>query len=852
MASSGESNRDETGGGARRLTAAEVRWTCGPDDLPFRSTAELTPPDALIGQERAERSLEFGVDIRSRGFNIYAAGIPGTGRTSMIMARLQAEAARRPSPDDWCYVHNFDDSHRPRALRLPAGQAPTFQAQLREVVETLRHDMQRAFDTEEYQNQRDAVTQAVQTERREAFSAFEQQASDRGFEVRQLPAGLGVSPVRDGRPMSSEALRDLPEAERERIQAASQELEERLGRLMRRLRRRQRAARSTLSELSADVARSVARPLLDDLREEYRALPHVTTHLDAIESHITQHHENFLESDSTALPTQGPGPQSDPYVPYRVNVLVTHEPGTGAPLVRDTHPTHPHLFGRVETRTELGVSVTDFTLIQPGALHRANGGYLVLDANDLLQSGTSYAALKRALRNERVRIESAAEDLGLPLSVRLEPQPIPLDVKVALVGPPDVYALLYELDPDFGQLFKVLAEFETEIELNAENSMRYARFIAARCADEDLRHFDRSAVARIVEEGVRLAGDRTKLSTQFGDISDIVREAEYWARRRGGDVVTEEDVWASIDERIRRSNRLETQLRDRMADGTVMIDADGSAVGQVNGLTVVGVGSHEFGQPNRITARVFAGRDGHQHRPGSEAVGTHPRQGRHDLNGTFGLDGPLTMSASIAFEQSYWGVEGDSASLAELLVLLSALSDYPRPGHGRDRVGEPGRVQAVGGVTQKIEGFYDLCLRHGEQGVLIPASNARNLTLRWDVTGAVDDGTTFTPRRMWRRCTAHRSFRRDPGHVGPLFFRHGVRCGASPLKSYGPWKVTAPRCWAELLPSLAAIDRGNGRSADLLFGVQIDRSYWSPADRWTTACVPRPGVRALAAVRLPP
>ena len=751
MASSGESNRDETGGGARRLTAAEVRWTCGPDDLPFRSTAELTPPDALIGQERAERSLEFGVDIRSRGFNIYAAGIPGTGRTSMIMARLQAEAARRPSPDDWCYVHNFDDSHRPRALRLPAGQAPTFQAQLREVVETLRHDMQRAFDTEEYQNQRDAVTQAVQTERREAFSAFEQQASDRGFEVRQLPAGLGVSPVRDGRPMSSEALRDLPEAERERIQAASQELEERLGRLMRRLRRRQRAARSTLSELSADVARSVARPLLDDLREEYRALPHVTTHLDAIESHITQHHENFLESDSTALPTQGPGPQSDPYVPYRVNVLVTHEPGTGAPLVRDTHPTHPHLFGRVETRTELGVSVTDFTLIQPGALHRANGGYLVLDANDLLQSGTSYAALKRALRNERVRIESAAEDLGLPLSVRLEPQPIPLDVKVALVGPPDVYALLYELDPDFGQLFKVLAEFETEIELNAENSMRYARFIAARCADEDLRHFDRSAVARIVEEGVRLAGDRTKLSTQFGDISDIVREAEYWARRRGGDVVTEEDVWASIDERIRRSNRLETQLRDRMADGTVMIDADGSAVGQVNGLTVVGVGSHEFGQPNRITARVFAGRDG---------VISIDREAKlsgpiHDkgamilagfLNGTFGLDGPLTMSASIAFEQSYWGVEGDSASLAELLVLLSALSDYPldQGTAVTGSVNQHGEVQAVGGVTQKIEGFYDLCLRQGltgRQGVLIPASNVRNLTLRWDVTGAVDDGT---------------------------------------------------------------------------------------------------------------
>jgi lon-related putative ATP-dependent protease len=750
VADSGVASPEESGSGARRLTAAEVRWTCGPSDLPFKTTAELPPPDALIGQERAERSLEFGVDIRSGGFNIYAAGTPGTGRTSMIMARLRAEAARRPTPNDWCYVHNFDDSHRPRALRLPAGKAPTFRAQMRDVVETLRHELQRAFDTEEYQNQRDALGQAVQVERREAFRDFEDRASERGFAVTQQPAGLSVTPLLDGRPISPEALRDLHEAERERIREEGQEFEDELGRLMRRLRRRQRAARTTLNRLNADVAGSVARPVLDDLREEYAGLPDVTSHLNAIESHVAENHEKFLESDSTDLPTERPGPTPDPYLPYRVNVMVTHEPGTGAPLVRDTHPTHPHLFGRVETRTEMGVSTTDFTLIQPGALHRANGGYLVLNAGDLLQSGVSYAALKRALRNERVRIESVAEELGMQLTVRLEPEPIPLDLKVALVGPPDVYALLYELDPDFGQLFKVLAEFETEIDLNSENTMRYAQFIAARCGDEGLRHFDRSAVARIVEEGVRLAGDRTKLSTRFGDISDIVREAEYWARRRGGDVVTEEDVWASIDERIGRSNRLETQIRDRMADGTVMIDADGSAVGQVNGLTILGVGSHEFGQPNRITARVFAGRDG---------VISIDREAKlsgpiHDkgamilagfLNGTFGLDGPLTMSASIAFEQSYWGVEGDSASLAELLVLLSALSDYPlsQGTAVTGSVNQHGNVQAVGGVSQKIEGFYDLCLRQGltgTQGVLIPASNVRNLTLRWDVAGAVEEG----------------------------------------------------------------------------------------------------------------
>ena len=575
MASSGESIRDERGGAARRLGTAEVRWTCSRDDLPFQTTAELTPPDALIGQERAERSLEFGVDIRSGGFNVFAAGTPGTGRTSMVMARLRAEATRRPTPDDWCYVHNFEDSRRPRALRLPAGQAPTFRAQLREVVETLGHDLQRVFDTEQYQAQRDALTQAVQAERREAFGAFEERASAQGFALNQSPVGLNVAPVVDGRPMSPEVLRSLSESERERMQATRQELEDELARLLRRLRRRERAARTSLNDLNADVARSVAKPLLDDLREEYAELPEVQSHLDAIEAHVTRHHRNFLESGEASLPTPRPGPSPDPYLPYRVNVLVTHRPGTGAPLVRDTHPTHPHLFGRVETRTELGVSVTDFTLIQPGALHRANGGYLVLDANDLLQSATSYAVLKRALRNERIRIESPAEELGLPLAARLEPQPIPLDLKVALVGSPDVYALLYDLDPDFGQLFKVLAEFETEIELNAENTMRYAQFIAARCVDEGLQHFDQSAVARIVEEGVRLAGDRTRLSTRFGDISDIVREAEYWARRRGGDLVTEEDVWASIDERVRRSNRLETRIRDRMADGTVMIDAKG-------------------------------------------------------------------------------------------------------------------------------------------------------------------------------------------------------------------------------------------------------------------------------------
>ena len=734
----------------RKLNAADVRWTCNPSQLTFGTTADLDPPDALIGQTRAERSLEFGVDIKSPGFNIYAAGIPGTGRTSMIVERLREEAAKRPVPDDWCYVHNFDDNHRPRALRLPAGTAPIFSSQMADVVETLVHEIPRAFETDEYRDRRDHITQSVQNDQRKAFHKLEQQASAVSFGLIQSPTGLTVAPITDGKPMSPAALNAMSAAEREQLEATSNKLEAEVTRTTRWLRTQEREARDAIPTLDRDVARSIARPLLDDLRDHYAELPPVVAHVDAIEQHVIQNYGRFLESGKPDKSSQRPHPAGDPLLPYRINVLVTHAPPTGAPLVRDGHPTHPRLFGQIETRSEFGVTVTDFTMIRPGTLHRANGGYLVLEIEDVLQMRLSYEALKRALRDQIIRIGSAADDMGLQSMARLDPEPIPLDVKVALVGPPDVYAMLYEHDPDFGELFKVLAEFETEIDLDDGNITRYAQFVAARCVDENLLHFDESAVAQIVEEGVRIAADQTKISTRFGDISDIIRESEYWARQRGGKIVTQEDVWASIDERTRRSNLLETRIRDRMSDGTILIDLDGAAIGQINGLSVLGVGAHTFGQPNRITARVFSGRDG-VISVDRETKMTGPI---HDkgamilagfLNGQFGTVTPLTMSASITFEQSYGGIEGDSASLAELLALLSALTESPllQGIAVTGSVNQHGEVQAVGGVTRKVEGFYDLCERHGltdQQGVLIPDSNVRNLSLRRDVAQAVSEG----------------------------------------------------------------------------------------------------------------
>ena len=726
-----------------------MRWTCDPDTLSFVSTAELERPDALIGQERAERSLEFGVDIRSPGFNIFAMGLPGTGRTSMIFERLRAVADSRPTPPDWCYVHNFDEPHRPRALRLPPGAAPEFRRHIADLVAALESDMARAFATDEYEAQRRDIGQREQSQRQAALQALDRQARASGHALVQTPVGLSVAAVRDGQPLAPEALRQLPESERSAIEQARSVLDGALADTMRALRRGQRQARDQLHTLNVDVARSVVQPLLEDLREAYRNHEDVTAHLLAVEQHATENFEVFRGSDDDgSAPDPAARYRADPLLPYQVNVLVTHAADCGAPLVREGHPTYPNLFGQIEQRQTMGVVTTDFTMIKPGALHAANGGFLVVQAEDVLPNAAAYDGLKRALRDQVIRLETVAEELGLASPARLDPEPIPLDIKVALVGAPWVYYLLHDADPDFGDLFKVRAEFDTEIERNDANMNRYAQFIAARCHDEGLPHFDRTAVARVVEEGVRLAQDRRRLSTRFGDLSDIITEAGHWARRAGADLVSEEHVWSSIDERIRRSNLTEEKIRDRIADGTVMVEIEGTAIGQVNGLSVVNLGGYEFGQVHRISARTYPGRDG-VFSIDREAKLTGPIHDKGAMilagfvSGAFGVEGPLSLSATLVFEQSYGGIEGDSASSAELYALLSSLSGLPlrQDVAVTGSVNQYGQVQAVGGVTQKVEGFFDLCRQRGltgAQGVLLPAANARHLTLRWDVAKAIE------------------------------------------------------------------------------------------------------------------
>jgi predicted ATP-dependent protease len=701
----------------------------------------------MIGQERAERSLDFGVDIQSPGFNIFAVGLPGTGRTSMILERLRAVARRLPTPPDWCYVYNFEEPHRPQALQLPPGAAPEFRRQMAELVETLKIEMVRAFETDQYDTQRNRIAQRIQDDRHVALQAIERQAQKAGLAITQTPVGLSVVPVQDGEPLSPEVLTQLPKDQRAAIETARDDMEDALSRTMRELRIQQRTARDQMRSLSVEVARSVVGPLVEDLHEAYQGLDEVTVYLRAIERHITENFEAFRGGPDTDQQEGSIARREDPLLPYQVNVVTTHTPDSGAPLIQEGHPTYPNLFGRIEQRQVFGVVTTDFTMIKPGALHAANGGFMVLGAEDLLRSRASYDGLKRSLRDGVIRIETVADELGLPSPARLDPEPITLDAKVALVGAPGIYYSLHDADPDFGDLFKVRAEFDTEIDLNENNMEHYARFIAARCHEESLPHLDRTAVARVVEEGVRLAQDRRHLSTRFGDISDIIREAAHWARKSGTDSVNEAHVLSSIEERIRRTNLMEKKFRDRIAEGTVMVDVEGKAVGRVNGLSVIGLGGYEFGQANRISVRTYPGRDG-VISIDREAKLTGPIHDKGAMilsgfvSGTFGIDGPLSLSATLVFEQSYGGIDGDSASSAELYVLLSSLSGLPlrQDLAVTGSVNQHGEVQAVGGVTQKVEGFFDLCRERGltgTQGVLLPAANAKHLTLRWDVAKAV-------------------------------------------------------------------------------------------------------------------
>lgn len=735
------------------LSAEELRYRCDLDQLDFESTEELPGLEGIIGQPRATRAIDFGISIPSHGFNIYALGPIGSGKTFTVKRFLEEKAAKEKVPDDWCYVNNFSDPYRPWAICLPAGKGIEFQEDMGELIDHLRSDIPRAFESDEYEEETDRISSKFKEMREAELAELEKKVKARGFVLVRTPAGLLIAPAVEGEAISPEQYKELSEERQQEIEQARQELEESLEATLRQIRGKRKKVEQRINELDKKVASFVSGPYIEELKEKYSQNLQVLDYLEEVCEDVVENVEDF-KSGEEGLQIQAMGIkiplQPTPFTKYKVNVIIDNSETEGTPVIVESNPTYRNLIGRIEHRSQFGALFTDFTMLRPGALHRANGGYLVMEAKDVLTRPFAWEALKRAIEDREIKTEELGERYQTISTVTLEPEPIPLDAKVVLIGDPLLYYLLYELEEDFQKLFKVKADFTVQMDRTPENMKEYALLIKDRCEKEELKHFDRSGVAKVIEYSSRLVEDQEKLSTRFGFLCDLVREASYWAGKNGHDLVTEEDVQQAIEEKFYRSNLVEERIRELIEDGTIFIDTDGEVVGQVNGISIVTLGDYTFGKPSRITARTFMGRSGvvdiEREVEMSGRIHNKAVMGLAGyLGGKYAQDVPLALSASLSFEQLYEEVEGDSAASTELYALLSSLSGYPlKQGIAvTGSVNQHGEVQPVGDVTRKIEGFFDVCKVKGltgEQGVVIPAQNVKNLMLRDEVVEAVKEG----------------------------------------------------------------------------------------------------------------
>jgi lon-related putative ATP-dependent protease len=731
---------------------------CDPATLPGDSTDDLEDLPGLLGQERAIEAVAFGVGIKHQGYNLFALGTSGTGKHSVIAEYLRRQATRRPTPDDWCYVNNFVDPQRPNALRLPAGRARALAEAMDHLIEELGMVLPASFESDDYRARREVIDEQVKQQAERGFSELRQKAQAQNVTLIRTPTGLALAPLKDGEVLSQEAFAKLPPEEQARIKDVIEGLQDELEAVVRRMPDTERQHREAVRKLNRDVTQFAVGHLIEDLRRAYQDLPEVVSYLGEVEADIVDHAEDFLPE---ARPVPGPmsaqmpqGPEEadsePPFRRYQVNVMVENVPGSGAPIYYEDRPSHQTLVGRVEHIARFGALVTDFNLLKPGALHKANGGYLILDAIRLLQSGIGYESLKRALRSNEIRIETPEQMMSVASTISVEPEPIPLDIKVILVGEPQLYYQLQSQDPDFPELFKVQVDFEERVDRNHHNTALMARLIATSVRRENLKAFDRTGIARVIEQASRMVEDSQKLTTHMRSINDLLVEADHFAGLANARQVTAEHVQQAIDAQLRRADRVPLRLREEILRGTYHIDTSGARIGQINGLAVLGMGLLSFGKPSRISARVHLGRGevtdierevelgGALHSKGVLILAGF-------LGGRFSRDRPLSLAASLVFEQSYGGVDGDSASMAELCALMSALAEVPiRQRYAMTgSVDQYGRSQAIGGVNEKIEGFFDLCDARGltgDQGVIIPASNVKHLMLRGDVVAAARAG----------------------------------------------------------------------------------------------------------------
>lgn len=735
------------------LTPQQLRRRIDPASLGGATTADLEPVSQLIGQERAVDAVRFGMAIRRQGYNLFVLGPPGMGKHTLVRGFLRAEAASAPRPSDWCYVHNFQQPDKPKALRLPPGYGSRLRDSMRKLAEESAAAIAATFDSEEYRARIEEVGEEFGERERKAFQVLGEEAQQQGIALVHTPAGFAFAPLRGSAVINPDEYEKLPEEERNRISETIEKLQEKLQRIIRQVPQWGRERRNKLKELHRQFTTLAVDHLIAELEAEYVDLPEVVRHLadvrrDLIDS-AAQPRQTAEGAPEAAEPA---GEQTPAWLRrYQANLVVGHDGEVGAPVVIEDNPTYQNLVGRVEYLSHFGALVTDFNLIKAGSLHEANGGYLMIDAHKLLTQPLAWDALKRALVSRRLHINSVGQMMGLVSTVSLDPESIPLDVKVVLFGERTLYYLLYEWDPDFRELFKVAADFEEAVDLDEESLRLYARLIATVASNESMLDFDAAACAQVLEHVVRLAGDQYKLSAHMQSLADLMREADHIARAAGRSTVDASSVLAAIAAQDRRADRVRVRMQDAIREGVMLIDTSGAKVGQINGLSVFQVGPNAFGMPTRITAttRLGSGEVVDIQREVKLSGAIHSK-GVLILSSLLGAryarNQPLSLSASLSFEQTYGTVDGDSASLAEFCVLLSSLADVPirQDFAVTGSIDQHGEVQAIGGVNEKIEGFFDICRTRGlsgTQGAVVPASNVRHLMLRTDVVAAVEAGT---------------------------------------------------------------------------------------------------------------
>lgn len=734
------------------LPAEKLYTRCDPAQLAFNTTDELEDLHEFIGQPRAASSIEFAMGVRRQGYNLYVMGAPGTGKHAMVKQMLSARARKEPCPDDWVYVNNFEHPHKPLALSLPAGRGSELHADMQKLVDELRIAIPAIFESDEYRTRSEHIDAEFAERHEKAFGALAEEAATHQISLLRTPNGFSLAPTKDGEVIAAEDYEKLPVEEKKRIEEAIGMLQQKLERIIRSVMQWRKERFERFRQLNREMTLIAAGHLVDELKLRYQDLPKVLAYLDVVREDVIDNADDFRHSGE-------PPPNVPPFLVtqpsfrrYQVNVVVACNGHDGAPVVVEEHPTYQNLIGRMEHQSQFGTLSTDFTLIKAGALHRAAGGYLLLDAYKVLTQPGAWEGLKRALSTRRLRLESLAEMYSLVSTVTLEPESIPLEVKVALIGERHIYYALYQYDPDFAKLFKVCADFEDDIDRSGANAALFARMIGTALRREKLLPFDRSAVARLIEHSSRETGDAKKLSGNIAMLVDLLGEADYWARSRQQAVVTHADVQQALDAQLHRTDRLRERVHEQIHRGTVMIDIGGERVGQINGLSVYEFGNFAFAEPTRITAATRLG-DG-------EVIDV---QREVDMGGSIHSKGvlilssflaarysnnrPHSLSASLVFEQTYGEIDGDSASLAELCALLSSLADAPikQSFAVTGSVNQLGQVQAIGAVNEKIEGFFDICCGRpggltGEQGVLIPATNVEHLMLRNDVVAAAKEG----------------------------------------------------------------------------------------------------------------